>query len=138
MRLQLALNVKNIDDAVQYYSKLFNSKPHKRKDGYANFAIANPPLKLVLLEDKAADSRINHLGVEVLPGEDLNVEIDRLQQSSLVDKVEGQTNCCYAIQDKAWTTEPEGLKWEWYQIIDDNPAENTACESGVCCANDRR
>lgn len=130
MRLQLALNVENLDRAVDYYSRLFGARPHKRRDGYANFAIDNPPLKLVLFENAAADERINHLGVEVGTQEELDSAISRLETEGMIGKREDETTCCHATQDKVWSAEPDGLAWEWYRIIDDAPAASNE----RCCA----
>lgn len=134
MRLQLALNVRNLEEAVSYYSKLFDSQPHKLRDGYANFAISNPPLKLVLIENPSAEQRINHLGVEVDQNEGLNHVEKRLDRNGVADEVEEETTCCFATQDKVWSTEPQGLHWEWYTITDDNPSEVNTSKSKVCCA----
>jgi len=134
MRLQLALNVRNIEEAVNYYTKLFGAQPHKRREGYANFAIDNPPLKLVLIENPNADDRINHLGVEAGQNENLDLVMKRLERDGIADKIEDQTTCCFATQDKVWSTEPQGLNWEWYTITDDNPIEANASKSGACCA----
>ena len=134
MRLQLALNVRNLEEAVSYYSKLFDSQPHKLRDGYANFAISNPPLKLVLIENPSAEQRINHLGVEVDQKEGLNDVEKRLDRNGVADEVEEETTCCFATQDKVWSTEPQGLHWEWYTITDDNPSEVNTSKSKVCCA----
>ena len=134
MRLQLALNVRDIDEAINYYSKLFDTKAHKRREGYANFAVDNPPLKLVLIENPNAAHRINHLGVEVDQHKDLNEVIKRLEQDGIADEIEDQTTCCFATQDKVSSTEPQGLYWEWYTITDDNPKEDNDSKSAVCCA----
>lgn len=120
MRLQLALNVDDIDQAVDFYSRLFDAKPAKRKPGYANFAIANPPLKLVLFEVKGAPERLNHLGVEVFDGEAVTAATERLKAAGLETLVEDETTCCYAKQDKVWTIEPQGLRWEWCRILEDS------------------
>ena len=133
MRLQLALNVRNIEEAVSYYSKLFDTQPHKRREGYANFVIVNPPLKLVLIENPNADIRINHLGVEADQNEDLDLVMKRLERDGIADKIEDQTTCCFATQDKVWSTEPQGLNWEWYTITKDNPNEKNVFKSSVCC-----
>ncbi len=146
MRLQLALNVRDIDEAVDYYSKLFDATPHKQRPGYANFAIDQPPLKLVLFENPDAADRLNHLGVEVFEGAAVEVAKDRLAGSGLLDEVETATTCCHAVQDKVWSQEPQGLRWEWYQIIDDNPDQGghdlgvagVAAQSrpkGSCCGS---
>lgn len=120
MRLQLALNVEDIDQAVDFYSKLFGAEPAKRKPGYANFAIANPPLKLVLFEVKDAAERLNHLGVAVFEAEEVTAATDRLKQAGLAALVEDETTCCYAKQDKVWVVEPQGLRWEWYRVLEDS------------------
>ena len=133
MRLQLALNVGDIDQAVNYYSKLFNSQPHKRRGGYANFAINNPPLKLVLIENPNIDERINHLGVELDQSEDLSKVIKRLKHDGIADKIEEETTCCFSTQDKVWSIEPQGLRWEWYTLTDDNPNEANFSKSSACC-----
>jgi len=138
MRLQLALNVRNLEEAIDFYSKMFGAEVNKRKPGYANFAIDDPPLKLVLFEDPNADERINHLGVEVFDGEQVAAATERLQAADLVHLTEEQTTCCYAVQDKVWAREPQGLRWEWYKVTADSetfsepevepePAPTTGC-----------
>lgn len=134
MRVQLALNVRELDEAITYYSRLFDTQPHKIREGYANFAIDNPPLKLVLIEKPHADERINHLGVEVGEHENLPTIIKRLDEAGLTDRKEEQTMCCFATQNKAWSIEPQGLQWEWYTVTDDNPEIVTNAEGSVCCA----
>jgi catechol 2,3-dioxygenase-like lactoylglutathione lyase family enzyme len=120
MRLQLALNVKDLDQAVDFYSKMFDAKPAKRKAGYANFAIDQPPLKLVLFELPDARERLNHLGVEVFDDEDVTAATARLKSARLDELVEDETTCCYARQSKVWAREPDGLRWEWYRVIEDS------------------
>ena len=120
MRLQLALNVRDIDEAVDYYSKLFDTKVHKRKPGYANFAIEQPPLKLVLFENPDADERLNHLGVEVFDGEDVSAATERLRAAGLADLIEDEQTCCYATMDKVWSVDPQGMRWEWYRVLNDS------------------
>ncbi|MGI9232175.1 MAG: ArsI/CadI family heavy metal resistance metalloenzyme [Woeseiaceae bacterium] len=129
MRLQLALNVKDLDRAVNYYSRLFGTSPHKRRTGYANFAIDDPALKLVLFENESASERINHLGVEAETQEELNAAIDRLSDEGIAERFEEGETCCHATQNKVWSSEPDGLNWEWYRIVDDAPAasENPCC-----------
>ena len=133
MRLQLALNVRDIDEAVAYYGKLFGAKPHKRRPGYANFAIQEPPLKLVLFENPEAEQRLNHLGVEVLADEGLAEAQQRLASRGILEEVELETTCCHATQDKVWSREPQGLRWEWYRITDDDPAEQARNRETRCC-----
>jgi len=120
MRLQLALNVENIDEAVDYYSKLFGVEVNKRKPGYANFAIDEPPLKLVLFEAPGAAERLNHLGVEVFEDEDVHVATDRLKQAGMADLVEDEVTCCYAKSNKVWSIDPQGMRWEWYRVVEDS------------------
>ena len=119
MRVQLALNVKDLDEAVEFYSKLFNVEVNKRKPGYVNFAIEEPPLKLVLFENPNADERLNHLGVEVFDDADVRAATDRLKAADLVDSVEDEQTCCYATQNKVWALDPQGLRWEYYRIVED-------------------
>jgi len=120
MRLQLALNVKDLDAAVAFYSALFGVPVNKRKPGYANFAIAEPPLKLVLFEDPDASERLNHLGVEVFAQEEVTAATERLKAAGLVDLVEDETTCCYAKASKVWAREPDGARWEWYKVLEDS------------------
>lgn len=120
MRLQLALNVRNLEEAVEFYSKLFGAQVNKRKPGYANFSIDEPPLKLVLFEDPEADERLNHLGVEVFDDEDVHAATKRLKDADMLDRVEDEETCCYATQNKVWSVDPEGTRWEWYRVIDDS------------------
>jgi len=119
MRIQLALNVRDLDAAVAFYSKLFDARPAKRKPGYANFAISQPPLKLVLFELPDAPERLNHLGVEVAEDGDVSVATERLRSAGLEHLVEDGTTCCYAKQNKVWARDPEGLRWEWYRVVED-------------------
>lgn len=120
MRLQLALNVKNLDQAVEFYSKMFGVPVNKRKPGYANFAIDQPPLKLVLFEIPDAPERLNHLGVEVFADQDVTGATERLKAADMQHLVEDETTCCYAKANKVWATEPEGLRWEWYRVLEDS------------------
>ena len=127
MRVQLALNVKDLKTAVDYYSRLFGAEPHKRRPGYANFAIDNPALKLVLFENPNASERINHLGVETETHEELSTARQRLEAEGIAGRLEEETTCCHATQDKIWSSEPDGIAWEWYKIIDDTPVESPPC-----------
>jgi len=120
MRLQLALNVKDLDEAIDFYSKMFGTKVNKRKPGYANFAIDQPPLKLVLFEAPDASERLNHLGVEVFDDEDVTRATERLREGGMRHLVQDETTCCYAKSDKVWTVEPDGLRWEWYRVLADS------------------
>ena len=119
MRIQLALNVENLEEAVEFYSKLFNVEVNQRKPGYANFAIDEPPLKRVLFENPDANERLNHLGVEVFDDADVRAATDRLKAADLVDSVEDEETCCYATQNKVWALDPQGMRWEYYRVVED-------------------
>jgi catechol 2,3-dioxygenase-like lactoylglutathione lyase family enzyme len=120
-RLQLALNVGDIDEAVAFYSKLFGTGPAKRRDGYANFAIAEPPLKLVLMENPGQGGSLNHLGVEVADTATVDAEQARLAAAGLAPADERDTTCCYARQDKFWVQgTPDGEQWEIYTVLADS------------------
>ena len=119
-RVQLALRVADLDAAVEFYSRLFDTVPAKRRPGYANFAIAEPPLKLVLLEGEAGEpTRMDHLGVEVASTDEVTAATGRLADAGLATRVEDNTTCCYAVQDKVWVTGPGGEPWEVYTVTGD-------------------
>lgn len=120
-RVQLALNVGNLDEAVDFYRKLFDTEPAKLRPGYANFAIAQPPLKLVLMENPKAAGTLNHLGVEVETPAEVTTASDRLSQLELETRSENQVTCCYALQDKVWVHGPDGASWEIYTVLSDSP-----------------
>ena len=128
-RIQLALNVSDLQASVEFYSTMFNTQPHKRRPGYANFAIESPPLKLVLIEVPEADrgdgaaGALNHLGVEVFSGEEVAQAAQRFTEAGLATFDENDTTCCYALQDKVWVHDPAGAPWEVYVVKDDNPAD---------------
>ena len=139
-RVQLALNVNDIEAAVAFYSKLFGTQPAKQHDGYANFAIANPPLKLVLLHKPGAGGSINHLGVEVDSTDAVDAEQARLAGVGLTSVDERNTTCCYATQDKFWVDgAPNGERWEIYTVLEDSAtfagdeAAAAACAGAACC-----
>jgi catechol 2,3-dioxygenase-like lactoylglutathione lyase family enzyme len=125
-RIQLALNVDDLEQAVTFYSKLFGAEPAKRKPGYANFAIAEPPLKLVLIENPGHGGTINHLGVEVESSEQVHAEIGRLAGEGMFTQEEIGTTCCFATQDKVWVTGPGGEKWEVYTVLADSDTFGTS------------
>jgi catechol 2,3-dioxygenase-like lactoylglutathione lyase family enzyme len=143
-RIQLALNVTDLDAAVGFYSTLFGVEPAKRRPGYANFAIAEPPLKLVLLENPEEGGSLNHLGVEVDSTEQVDAHQARLTAGGFFADQERGTTCCYATQDKFWVTAPDGERWEHYTVLTDSPTfgaePSPAPESGAraesaCCAS---
>jgi catechol 2,3-dioxygenase-like lactoylglutathione lyase family enzyme len=131
-RLQLALNVNDIDVAVEFYSTLFDTAPARRRPGYANFAIESPALKLVLFENPAATGTLNHLGVERDSIADVEAEANRLEAAGLQLDVEGDVVCCYARQDKHWVTGPDGQRWENYVVLADDRPELEG-QTPACC-----
>jgi catechol 2,3-dioxygenase-like lactoylglutathione lyase family enzyme len=139
-RVQLALNVSDLDEAVEFYSKLFATEPAKLRPGYANFAVVDPPLKLVLIEDATqAPGSLNHLGVEVATTDEVTAAQARLAAEDLATAIEEQVSCCFAVQDKVWVDGPGGEPWEIYTVLSDAemPAGElrTADPSGAaCCA----
>ena len=138
-RVQLALNVDDVDAAVAFYTTLFGAEPAKRRPGYANFAIADPPLKLVLFEAKGKGGTINHLGVEVSSTDEVKAATERLAAAGLDTSVQENTSCCYAVQDKVWVGAEANGRWEVYTVLADAHPELegvTAAEAGagtVCC-----
>ena len=137
-RVQLALNVEDVDASVAFYSAMFGVEPAKRRPGYANFAIDSPPLKLVLIENKGAAERLNHLGVELATVDEVDAEQTRLGGSGLTSLDERGTTCCYAKQDKFWVEgSPDGERWEYYTVLADSQtffAEIPAPDDAACCA----
>ena len=131
-RVQLALNVDNLDESVAFYTKLFGAEPAKFRDGYANFAIAEPPLKLVLIEGAAGQAtRMDHLGVEVESTEAVYAATTRLSEAGLTTAEENNTTCCYALQDKVWVHGPGQEPWEVYVVKAD--ADTLAKQQGSTC-----
>jgi catechol 2,3-dioxygenase-like lactoylglutathione lyase family enzyme len=126
-RIQLALNVRDVDRAVDFYRRLFRAEPAKRRPGYANFAIASPPLKLVLIENPAAAGTLNHLGVEVESSEEVTAETARLRSQGLETRTEQGVTCCHAVQDKVWVADPDGAPWEVYKVLADAPQAPASC-----------
>ena len=133
-RLQLALNVSNLDEAVSFYSKFFKTEPAKLRPGYANFAIVEPPLKLVLFENPDAAGTINHLGVEVFSTGDVVDATRYLSGQGLLTEVEEGTICCHALQDKVWVDGPDASRWEVYTVLAD--ATSVANDERSCCTSD--
>src|SRR2546429_8964286 len=135
-RVQLALNVNDIDEAVAFYTKLFGTEPAKRRPGYANFAITEPPLKLVLLENPGQGGSLNHLGVEVPDAGTVEAEQARLAGTGLASSGEGATTCCYARQDKFWVQgAPDGESWEIYTVLADSQTFYAEGHGPECCGD---
>ena len=136
-RLQLALNVDDVDEAVAFYGKLFGTEPAKRRPGYANFAVAEPPLKLVLLENPGQGGSINHLGIEMSGVDEVDAAQTRLAEHGLASVDERGTTCCYAKQDKFWVEgTPNGEQWEIYTVLADSQTFfGDADDSATCCGS---
>ena len=140
-RIQLALNVSDLEAAVIFYTKLFGTAPAKLRPGYANFMIAEPPLKLVLIEGQGRAGTLNHLGVEVASAADVADAQIRLAADGLATAVEDEVTCCYAVQDKVWVDGPDAEPWEIYAVLADaevgagqlRAAEPGSCGPGACC-----
>ena len=130
-RLQLALRVSDVDRAIDFYERVFATPVTKRRPGYANFAITDPPLKLVLIEGDEGTGGLDHIGVETLDVDEQDAFAGRLAEAGLVQRTEEAAACCYATQDKAWVADPDGLAWEVYRVLGD--AEVLAPESSDCC-----
>ena len=136
-RVQLALRVADLEASVAFYSKLFGAEPAKRRPGYANFALAEPPLKLVLLEGTPGEpTRMDHLGVEVATADEVTAATARLAAAGLPTATEDDTACCYAVQDKVWVTGPGGEPWEVYVVKADSGilGGDDSIPAPACCA----
>jgi len=133
-RIQLALNVSDLEQAVGFYSKLFGAEPAKRRPGYANFAIDEPPLKLVLIEGEGKGATLNHLGVEVGSAGDVKAATSRLSGEGLPTLIQDGVECCYALQDKVWVSDPDGARWEVYTVLGDSKTFGTSgTDACACC-----
>jgi catechol 2,3-dioxygenase-like lactoylglutathione lyase family enzyme len=134
--------VSDIDEAVAFYSKLFATEPAKRRDGYANFAVDSPPLKLVLIENAGAAGSLNHLGVEVFSTDEVSATQARLADDGLATATEENVTCCYAVQDKVWVDDPDGAPWEIYTVLGDSDTPHgdlrtvDVCGAGACATGD--
>ena len=134
-RVQLALNVSDLNKAIDFYSKAFSTKPAKVRKGYANFAIDEPPLKLVLIEAPEGGT-LNHLGVEVETSDQVETMSRRLVDQGLTTEDELGVECCYARQDKVWVNDPDGAEWEWYTVLADSDVmipQFEPIKSSSCC-----
>ena len=135
-RMQLALNVSDLEEAIAFYSKLFATTPAKVRPGYANFAIAEPPLKLVLIEGAGEPGSINHLGVEVGSTDEVAAATAAFTAQGIDTDVEEATTCCYAVQDNVWVDGPDGARWEVYTVLGDAPGPEGLGGDERCCTPD--
>jgi catechol 2,3-dioxygenase-like lactoylglutathione lyase family enzyme len=138
-RIQLALNVSNLDEAIAFYSKFFKSEPAKVRPGYANFAIEEPSLKLVLIQNEELPGSLNHLGVEVFSSDEVVDSTMYLAGLGLATHVEEKATCCFAVQDKVWVEGVDNLPWEIYTVLDDATStllggDDTCCVSATADA----
>ncbi len=116
---QISINVRDVETAVGFYTKLFGTPPAKHRPGYANFVVADPPLKFIVIEGEGEPGTINHVGVEVADTDTVVAETQRLASLALPYRVDDTHTCCFATQDKVWTQAPDGVPWETYTVIDD-------------------
>jgi catechol 2,3-dioxygenase-like lactoylglutathione lyase family enzyme len=135
-RIQLALNVEDLDESIAFYRRLFGTEPAKVRPGYANFAIARPPLKLVLIENPGEGGSLNHLGVEVEDVDEVDSELTRLSEAGFGSTEERDTTCCYAKQDKFWVENaPNGERWEIYTVLADSDTFSGQAEDPAGCCD---
>ena len=135
-RVQLALNVTDLDAAIRFYSDLFGVEPSKQRAGYANFAIPDPPLKLVLFEHPSAASPLNHLGVEVASSTDVVAAAERFRTAGLAHRMTESDRCCHAVQDKVWVDAPDVPlgAWEFYTVLADDTSQEAKAAGSTCCS----
>ena len=129
-RLQLAINVTDLDAAIEFYSRLFGTGPAKVKPGYANFAVADPPLKLVLIEGHGEPGTLNHLGVELGSTDEVAAKIEQSRELGFDITVQDETTCCFSVQDKVWINDGE-VPWEWYTVLEDAPQDTSLVRLGA-------
>ncbi|MFN2576515.1 MAG: ArsI/CadI family heavy metal resistance metalloenzyme [Pyrinomonadaceae bacterium] len=131
LKAHLAINVRDVEQSIEFYRKLFGIEPSKVRTGYAKFDVQNPPLNFTLNEG-VVNSRgaLSHLGIQVQSTEDVLATRQRWQDDGLLTRDEMQTSCCYAVQDKTWVRDPDGNEWEVFVVLEDNLAETAACECG--------
>jgi len=140
-RVQLALNVRDIGAATRFYADMFGVEPAKQRPGYANFAVSDPPLKLVLFENPSAESALNHLGVEMASSDDVAAATRRFTDAGLAHTTAEVDTCCHAVQDKTWVEAPDVPlgAWEFYTVLDQNPVTDPASaetSTSTCCATE--
>lgn len=132
LKAHLALNVRNVEQSIEFYKKLFGIEPSKVRTGYAKFDVQNPPLNLTLNEHLFTErGALSHLGIQVASTDDVLATRERWVSSGLITRDEMQTSCCYAVQDKTWVRDPDGNEWEVFVVLQDNLAESAPCECGT-------
>jgi catechol 2,3-dioxygenase-like lactoylglutathione lyase family enzyme len=136
-RIQLAVNVSDLEEAIDFYSRFFNAASAKVRPGYANFAIDDPPLKLVLIESEASPGSLNHLGVEVFSSDEVVRATKYLSDVGFETRVEENSACCFAVQDKVWVDGVDGSPWEVYTVLEDSAIANATNGDDTCCTTER-
>jgi len=132
LKAHLALNVRNVQQSIEFYRKLLGIEPSKVRTGYAKFDVQNPPLNLTLNEYNFNErGALSHLGIQVAATRDVMATRQRWAESGLITRDEMQTSCCYALQDKTWVRDPDGNEWEVFVVLEDNLAETAPCECGT-------
>ena len=131
LKAHLAINVRNVEQSIEFYRKLFGIEPSKVRTGYAKFDVQNPPLNFTLNEGPVTSrGALSHLGIQVRSTEDVLTTRQKWGEAGLLTRDEMQTSCCYAVQDKTWARDPDGNEWEVFVVLQDNLAETAACECG--------
>lgn len=135
LKAHLAINVKDVEESIKFYSKMLNLEPSKVRTGYAKFDVANPPLNLTLNQNSfEGQGALSHLGIQVATTEDVTAMRDRWETEGLIPRDEMQTTCCYALQDKAWVHDPDGNEWEVFVVLEDNlPEAAKKSDDAACC-----
>lgn len=136
-KAHVAIHVKNVQASVEFYRKLFGIEPSKVRTGYAKFDVVNPPLNFALNEGLAGEQgTLSHLGIQVGSTAEVMAMRQKWQEQGLVPRDEMQTECCYALQDKSWVSDPDGNEWEVFVVLEDNFPEKPVAASKTCCASD--
>ena len=135
LKPHISINVRNVERSIAFYRRMLGIEPSKVRTAYAKFDVQNPPLNLALNEipDLAGPGALSHLGLQVASTEDVLAMRKQWAEAGLLTRDEMNTNCCYATQDKTWVTDPDGNEWESFVVLQDNLAEQEACNA-TCCA----
>lgn len=118
-RFQLSLNVDDVEASIEFYTKLFGVGPAKHRAGYANFVVADPPMKLVIIENEGVPGTINHVGIEFASGDEVAERTKSAAAAGLPIQIDDPHTCCFATQEKSWTQDVDGVPWELYTVISD-------------------
>jgi catechol 2,3-dioxygenase-like lactoylglutathione lyase family enzyme len=132
LKAHLALNVRNVEQSIEFYKKLLGIEPSKVRTSYAKFDLQNPPLNLTLNENSFTErGALSHLGIQVASTDDVLATREKWVEAGLLTRDEMQTSCCYALQDKTWVRDPDGNEWEVFVVLEDNLAKTAPCECGT-------